>query len=105
MDPFIPPAPSALLADLNRLHDLLSDDADHAIPVLHDVVPHNDYSHLQPLLDTSARQLMQDVIQDFMPQITAELERRLQQHLQQLIHQQQPQPAPARIDDPFSFQP
>ena len=103
MDPFDRPDPGALLADLNRLHDLLANTADNPIPVLQDVVQDSGNAHLKPLLESSARQLLQEVIRDFTPKITAELERRLQQHLNQLINQQEQQPAPT--SDPFSFQP
>lgn len=104
MNPFDRPDPGALLADLNRLHDLLANTADNPIPVLQDVVHDpSGNAHLKPLLESSTRQLLQEIIRDFTPQITAELERRLQLHLNQLISQQEQQSV--TTSDPFSFQP
>lgn len=86
--------PENLLAELTRLHDMLSEPVsdDNAIPVLQDIVePAVTTDHslqpLRPLLMQSAESLLQEVIRDFAPQITAELEKRLHQHLEQLIRE------------------
>ncbi len=91
--------PTDLLAELSRLHDLLSEplaDDHSAIPLLEDVIdvpaPPTEGSsleHLRPLLMQSAGHLLQEVVRDFAPQITAELEKRLHQHLEQLIREQE----------------
>ena len=98
MEPYDHSRPADLLAELTRLHDMLSEppDGDHsAIPLLQDVVApaaptgNSSLQHLRPLLMQSAENLLQDVIRDFAPQITAELEKRLHQHLEQLIREQE----------------
>lgn len=114
MDPTNRPRPADLLAELTRLHELLSEPASEhgAIPVLQDVVspaPEHSLQQLQPLLMQSADDLLQEVIQEFTPQITAELEKRLHQHLQQLVREQeqlrQPQTEASTAESDTSAQP
>lgn len=97
VDPLRHSRSAELLADLQRLHELLAQPATvggHSIPLLEDVVepasqPAGNLQHLRPLLMQSAQGLLQEVIRDFSPQITAELEKRLLAHLEQLIREQE----------------
>lgn len=100
MDPADRSRPADLLAELTRLHDLLSEPAsdNNTIPLLQDVVLPDlsaadgpNLQHLRLLLMQSAEGLLQDVIRDFAPQITAELEKRLLLHLEYLIREQEQQ--------------
>lgn len=117
MEPVDRSRPADLLAELTRLHDMLSEPVsdDDAIPVLQDVVApavttESSLQPLRPLLMQSAEGLLQEVIRDFAPQITAELEKRLHQHLEQLIREQeqlrhsQQQEQPAQPEDEESPQ-